>query len=163
MNREFPDVQAGYRKGRGTRDQIAIIHYIIEKAKEFQKKISASASLTTLKALTKDHNKLWKILKEMVIPDQLTCLLRNRYAGQEAIVRTRHGTTNLFKIGKGVCQGCIFSPYLFNLYSEDIMRNTGMDEAKIGIKIARRNINNFRYKDDTTLMAESKEKLRASC
>ena len=119
--------------------------------------------MTTLKALTKDHNKLWEILKEMVIPDQLTYLLRNQFADQETIVRISHGTTDLFKIGKGVCQGCIFSPYLFNLYSEDIMRNTGLDEAQIGIKIAGRNINNFRYTDDTTLMAESKDELRASC
>ena len=110
-----------------------------------------------------DHNKLWKILKEMVIPDQLTCLLRNLYAGQETIVITGHGATDLFKIGKGVHQGCIFSPYLFNLYLEYIMRNTGLNEAQVGIKIVGRNINNLRYTDDTTLMAESKEELRASC
>ena len=92
-----------------------------------------------------DHNKLWKILKEMGIPDQLTHLLRNLYAGQEAIVRTGHGTIDWFQIGKGVCQGCILSPCLFNLYAEYIMRNTGLDEAQTGIKIARRNINNLRY------------------
>ena len=101
-----------------------------------------------------DHNKLWKILKEMGIPDHLTCLLRNLYACQETIIRTRHGTTDWFQIGKGVCQGCILSPCLFNLY---IMRNAGLDEAQAGIKIARRNINNLRYADDTTLMAESEE------
>ena len=104
-----------------------------------------------------DHNQLWKILKGMGIPDHLTCLLRNLYAGQEAIVRTRHGTTDGFQIGKGVCQGCVVSPCLFNLYIEYIMRNAGLDEAQAGIKIARRNINNLRYADDTTLMAESEE------
>ena len=106
-------------------------------------------------------NKLWKILKEMGIPDHLTCLLRNLYAGQEARVRTRHGTTNWFKTGKGVCQGCMLSPCLFNLYAEYIMRNGGMDEAQAGIKTARRNINNLRYTDDTNLMAESKEELKS--
>ena len=104
-----------------------------------------------------DHNKLWKILKDMGIPDHLTCLLRNLYAGQETIVRTGHGTTDLFQIGKGECQGCILSPYLFNLYTEYIMRYTGMNEAHAGIKISRRNINYLRYADDTTLMAKSEE------
>ena len=104
-----------------------------------------------------DHNKLWKILKEMGIPDHLTCLLRNLYAGQEATVRTGLGTTDWFQIGKGVCQGCILSPCLFNLYAEYIMRNIGLDEGQAGIKIARRNINNLRYADDTTIMSESKE------
>ena len=103
-----------------------------------------------------DHNKLWKILKEMGIPDHLTCLLRNMYAGQEATVSTGHGTTDWFQIGKGVCQGCILSPCLFNLYAEYIMRNAGLEEAQAGIKIAGRNINNLRYADDTTLMVESK-------
>ena len=98
-----------------------------------------------------DHNKLWKILKEMGIPDHLTCLLRNLYAGQEAIVRTRHGTTDWFPIGKGICQGRILSPCLFNLYEEYIMRNAGLAEAQAGIKISRRNINNLKYADDTTL------------
>jgi hypothetical protein len=107
-----------------------------------------------------DHNKLWKILQEMGIPDHLTCLLRNLYAGQEATVRTGHGTTDGFQIGKGVCQGCILSPCLFNLYAEYIMRNAGLDEAQAGIKIAGRNINNLRYADDTTLMAESEEELK---
>ena len=107
-----------------------------------------------------DHNKLWKILKEMEIPDQLTCLLRNLYAGQEATVRTGHGTTDWFQIGKRVPQGCILSPCLFNLYAEYLMRNTGLGEAQAGIKIAGRNINNLRYLDDTTLMAESEEELK---
>ena len=107
------------------------------------------------------HNKLWKILKEMGIPDHLTCLLRNLYAGQKAAVRTGHGTTDWFQIGKGVCQGCILSPCLFNLYAEYIMRNTGLYEAQARIKIARRNINNLRYADDTTLMAEREEELKS--
>ena len=109
-----------------------------------------------------DHNKLWKILKEMGIPDHLTCLLRNQYAGQEATVRTGHGTTDWFQIEKGVCQSCILSPCLLNLYAEYIMRNARLDEAQAGIKIARRNINNLRYADDTTLVAESEEELKAS-
>ena len=104
-----------------------------------------------------DPNKLWKILKEMGIPDHLTCLLKNLYAGQEATVRTGHGTTDWFRIGKGIHQGCILSPSLFNLNVEYIMRNAGLDEAQAGINIARRNINNLRYADDTTLMAESEE------
>ena len=107
-----------------------------------------------------DHNKLWKILKEMGIPDHLTCLLRNLYAGQEATVRTGHGTTDWFQIGKRVCQGCILSPCLFNVYAQYIMRNAGLEEAQARIKIARRNINNLRYADDTTLMAESEEELK---
>ena len=103
-----------------------------------------------------DHNKLWKILTELGIPDHLTCLLRNLYAGQEAIVTTGHGTTDWFQIGKGVCQGCILSPCLFKLYAEYIMRNTGLEEAQAGIKIAGRNINNLRYADDTTLWQKVK-------
>ena len=106
-----------------------------------------------------DHNKLWKILKEMGIPDHLTCLLRHLYASQEATVRTGHGTTDWFQIGKGVCQGCVLSPCLFNLYEEYIMRNAGLEEAQAGIKIAGRNINNLSYADDTTLMVESEEEL----
>ena len=106
-----------------------------------------------------DHNKLWKILKEMGIPDHLTCILRKQCAGQEATVRTGHGTTDWFQIGKGVCQDCILSPCLFNLYAEYIMRNAGLEEAQAGIKIAGRNINNLRYADDTTLMAETEEEL----
>ena len=161
MNCELPDVQACFRKGRGTRGQIANIRWIIEKAREFQKNIYFSF-IDYAKAFDcVDHNKLWKILKEMGIPDHLTCLLRNLYAGQEAIVRTRHGTTDWFQIGKGVCQGCILSPCLFNFYAEYIMRNTGLDEAQAGIKIAGRNINNLRYADDTTLMAESEEELNS--
>ena len=157
MNGELPDVQAGFRKGRGTRDQIANIRWMMEKAREFQKNIYF-CFIDYAKAFDcVDHNKLWKILKEMVIPDHLTCLLRNLYAGQEATVRTGHGTTVWFQIGKGVFQGCILSPCLFNLYAEYIMRNAGLEEAQTGIKIARRNINNLRYADDTTLMAESEE------
>ena len=108
-----------------------------------------------------DHNKLWKILEEMGIPDHLTCLLRNLYAGHEATVRTGHGTTDWFQIGKGVRQGYILSPCLFNLYAEYIMRNAGLDEAQAGIKTDGRNINNFRYADDTTLTAESEEELKS--
>ena len=108
-----------------------------------------------------DHNKLWKILKEMGIPDHLTCLLRNLYAGQEATVRRRHGTTDWFQIGKGVRQGCILSPCLFNFYAEYIMRNAGLEKTQAGINVAGRNINNLRYADDTTLMAESEEELKS--
>ena len=108
-----------------------------------------------------DHNKLWKILNEMGVPDHLTCFQRNLYAGQEAAVRTRHGTTDWFQIGKGVRQGYILSPCLFNLYAEYIMQNTGLDESQAGIKTARRNINNLRYADDTTFMAESEEELKS--
>ena len=157
MNCELPDVQAGFRKGRGTRDQIANIHWIIEKARELQKNIYFCLIDYTKAFDCVDHNKLWKILKEMGIPDHLTCLLRNLYAGQEATVRTGHGTTDWFQIVKGVRQGCILSPYLFNFYAEDIMRNAGLEEAQTGIKVAGKNINNLRYADDTTLMAESKE------
>uniref|UniRef100_A0A4W2ENV5 RNA-directed DNA polymerase n=1 Tax=Bos indicus x Bos taurus TaxID=30522 RepID=A0A4W2ENV5_BOBOX len=161
VNRELPDVQAGFRKGRGTRDQIANIRWIIEKAREFQKNIYF-CFIDYAKAFDcVDHNKLWKILKEMGIPDHLICLLRNLYAGQEATVRTGHGTTDWFQIGKGVCQGCILSPCLFNLYAEYIMRNAGLEETQAGIKIAGRNINNLRYPDDTTLMAESEEELKS--
>ena len=132
----------------------------MEKAREFQKNIYF-CFIDYAKAFDSvDHNKLWKIVKQMGIPDHLTCLLRNLYAGQEATVRTGHGTTDLFQIGKGVCQGCILSPCLFNLYAEYIMRNTGL-EAQAGIKIARRNINNLRYADDTTFMPESEEELKS--
>ena len=161
MDREIPDVQAGFRKDRGTRDQIANIRWIIEKAREFQKNIYF-CFIDYAKALDYvDHNKPWKILKEMGIPDPLTCLLRNLYAGQEATVRTGHGTTDWFQIGKRVHQGCILSPCLFNLRAEYIMRNSGVDEAQVGIKIARRNLNNLRYADDTTLMAESEKELKS--
>jgi len=114
MNHELPDVQAGFRKGRGIRGQIVNMHWIIKKAREFQKKTCTSALLTMLKLLTMWITTNWKILKEMGIPNHLTCLLKNLYAGQEATVRTGHGTTDWFQIGKGVCQGCIFSPCLFN-------------------------------------------------
>ena len=161
VNRELLDVQAGFRKGRGTRDQIANICWIMEKASEFQKNIYF-CFIDYAKAFDcVDHNKLWKILKEMAIPDRLTCLLRNLYAGQEATVRTGYGTTDWFQIEKGVRQGCILSPCLFNFYAEYIMRNAGLEETQAGIKIAGRNINNLRYADDTTLMAESKEELKS--
>ena len=154
---ELLDVQAVFGKGRGDRDQIANICWIIEKAREFQKNIYF-CFINYAKAFHYvDHNKLWKIFQEMGIPDYLTCLLRNLYAGQEATVRTGHGTTDWFRIGKGGRQGCILSPCLFNLYAEYIMRNAGLDEAQAGIKIAGRNFNNLRYADDTTLMAENKE------
>ena len=160
MNHELPGVKAGFRKGRGTRNQIANICWIIKKSREFQK-IYASALLTMPKPLI-----LWIItncgnLKQMGIPDHLTCLLRNLYAGQQATVRTGHGKTDWFQIGKGVRQGCILSPCLFNLYAECILRNAGLDEVQTGIKIARRNINNLRYADDTTLEAESEEELKS--
>ena len=129
VNREFADVQAGFRKGRGTRDQIANIRWIIEKAREFQNNIYF-CFIDYAKAFDcVDHNKLWEIVKEMGISDNLTCLLRNLYAGQEATVRTGHGTRDWFQIGKGVLQGCILSPCLFNLYAEYIMRNAGLEEA----------------------------------
>ena len=142
-------------------DQAANICWIIEKAWEFQKSIYF-CFIDCAKAFDYvDHNKLWKILQEMGLPDHLMCLLRNLYAGQEATVRTGHGTTDWFQIGKGVRQGCILSPCLFNLYAEYIVRNTRLDEAQAGIKIARRNINNLRYANDTTLMAESEEELKS--
>ena len=160
VNCELPDVEAGFRKGRGTRDQIANISWIMEKAREFQKNIYF-CFIDYAKAFgCVDHNKLWKILKEMGIPDHLICLLRNLYAGQEATVRTGHGTTDLFQIGKGVFQGCILSPCLFNFYAEYIMRSAGLEETQAGIKIAGRNLNNLRYADDTTLIAESEEELK---
>ena len=159
VNRELPDVQAGFRKGRGTRDQIANTHWIIKKAREFQKNIYF-CFIDHAKAFDcMGHNKLWKILKELGIPDHLTCLLINLYAVQEATVRTGHGT-DWFQIGKGVCQVCILSPCLFNLNAEYIMRNAGLDEAQAGINIAGRNINNLRYADDTTLTAEGEEELK---
>ena len=129
VKRELPDVQAGFRKGRETRNQIAYIRWIMEKAGQWQKNIYFCFTDYVEVFDCVDQNKLWKILKEMRIPDHLTCLLRNLYAGQEATVRTRHGTADWFQIGKGVCQGCILSPFLFNLYSEYIMRNTGLEET----------------------------------
>ena len=161
MNCELPDVQAGLRKGRGTRDQIANICWIIKKAREFKKNIYF-CFIDYAKAFDcVDQDKLWKILKEMGILDHLTCLLKNLYAGQEATDRTGHGTTDWFQIRKGLRQGCILSPCLFNLYAEYIMGNTRLDEAQARIKIARRNINNLRYADDTTLMVESEEELKS--
>ena len=161
MNRRLPDVQAGFSKGRGTKDQIANIHWIIEKARELQKNIYF-CFIDYAKAFDYvDYNKLWKTLKEMGILDHLTCLLRNQYASQEATVRTGHGTTDWFQVGKGVRQGFILSPCLFNLHAEYIMRNAGLDEAQAGIKIAGRNINNLRYADDTTIMAEREKELKS--
>ena len=156
VNHELPDIQAGFRKGRGTRDQTANICWIIKKARVPEKHLFLLYWLCQTFDYV-DHNKLWKILKEMGIPDHLTCLLRNLYAGQEATVRSGHGTTNWFQIGKRVRQGCILPPCLLNLYADYIMRNAGLEEAQAGVKIARRNINNLRYADDTTLMAESEK------
>ena len=155
MNHELPDVQAG---GTGTRHQIDNICWITKK--ESSRKTSTSALLTTPELLTVWITTNWKIPKELGIPDHLTCLPRNLYAGQEATVRTGHGTTDWFQTGKGVCQGCILSPCLFNLYAKYILRNSRLDEAQAGIKTARRNINNLKYADDTTLIAES-EKLKS--
>ena len=157
MNCGLPEVQAGFRKGRGTRDQIANICWIMDKARAFQKNIYF-CFIDYAKAFDcVDHNKLWKILKEMGIPKHLTCFLSNIYTGQESTVRTGHGTTDWFQIGKRVRQGCILSPCLFNFYADYIMSNAGLEEAQAGIKITRRNINNLRYADDITLMAESEE------
>ena len=144
MNQELTDVQDGFRKSRGIRDQFASIHWIIEKAREFQKSIYFCFIDYTKAFHCVDHNKLCKILQEMGIPDHLTCFLRNLYAGPEATVRTRHGTIDWFQIGKGVCQGCIFLPCLFNLYAEYIMQNARLDESQAGIKTAGRNINNLK-------------------
>ena len=157
MNRELPDVQAGFRKGRRITDQIANKGWIIEKEREFQKN-SYFCFIDYAKAFDcVDLNKLWKILKERGIPEHLTCLLRNLYAGQETTVRTGYGTTDWFQIGNGLHQGCILLSCLFNLYAEYIMKNAGLDEAQAGIKIAGRNSNNLRYADE--VMAESEEKL----
>ena len=156
MKRELPDVQTGFREGRRTRAQIANSCWIIEKAREFQKYIYFCFTDYAKSFPCVDHNKLWKILKEMEIPDHLTCLLKNLYTGQEARIRTGHGTVDWFQTGKGICQGCILSLCLFNLYAEYIMRNAGLDKAQAGIKIAGRNINNLRYADDTTLWQKAK-------
>ena len=170
VNCEIPDVQAGFRKCRGTRGPTANIHWSIEKARVIQRNICC-CFIDYAKAFDcVDHNKLensssleWDWMEwngmEMGIPDHLTCLLRNLFAGQEATVRTGHETTDWFHIRKGVHQGCILLPCLFNLYAEYTMRNAGLDEAQAGIRIAGRNINNLRYTDDTTLMAESEEEL----
>ena len=153
MNRELPDVQAGFKKGRGTRDQIDNTCWIIKKAREILKNIY----FYTKAFDCVDHNKLWKI-QEMGIPDHLTCLLRNLYAGQEATVKTGHGTTDWFQIRKGVHRGCILSPCLFNLYTEHIMQNAGLDETQAGIKIARRNINTSDMQMTPPLRQKAKKK-----
>ena len=157
MNRELSDVQAGFRKGRGTRDQITNIWWIIEKAREFQKNI-CFCFFDYDKPLT-----VWIPINSGIFWKrwEISCLLRNLYAGQEATVRTGHGTTDWFQIGKGVRQGCILSPCLFNLYAEYIMWNAGLGEAQAGIKIVGRNINSLRYADDTTFMAKSEEELKS--
>ena len=162
MNQELLDVQAGFGKCRETRDQIANTHWIIEKTTEFLKNVYFFF-IDYAKAFDYvDHNKLWKILQKMGIPDHLTCLLRNLYVGQEATVRTGYGTTDWFQIEKGICQGYeLLSPCWFNLYAEYIIRNARLDEAQAGIKITRRNSNYLRYADDTTLMAESEEELKS--
>ena len=149
------DVQAGFRKGRGTRDQTASICWIIEKAGEFQKSIYFCFIDYTKAFDCVDHNKLWKILQEMGIPDHLTCLLRNLCTGQKTTVRTGCGTTDWFQIRKGLRQGCILFPCLFKFYAECIVWNARLDEAQAGFKIAGTNINNLIYADDTSLMAES--------
>ena len=155
----LPDVQTRFRKGRGTRDQVASNHWIIEKAIKFKKNVYFFFIDYTKSSDCVDHNNLWKILQEMGIPDYLTCLLRSLYAGQEATGRTRHGRTDWFQIGKGVHQGYILPPCLFNLHAKYTMGNARLDEAQAGIKVAGRSINK-RYADDTILMAESEEKLK---
>ena len=160
MNCEIPYLQARFRKGRGTRDLIANICWIIEKAREWQKN-TYLCFIDFAKAFDRvDHNKLWKTYR-MWIPDHLICLLRNLYAGREATVKTEHRTKGWFQIRKGVCQGCKLSPWLLNSYAEYIMRNAQLDEAQTGIKNSGRNINNLRYADDTTLIAESEEELKS--
>ena len=161
VNPEFPDVQPRFRKGRGTRDQIANICWFTEKAREFQKNIYFCFIDYTKVFDCVDHNKPWEILKVMGLPGHLFRLLRNLYASQEATIRIRHGTTDWFKIGKEVWQGCILLPCLFNLYTEYIMQNASLDEPQAGIKVAGRNINNLRYANDTTIMAESEEDLKS--
>ena len=156
MNHELPDVQAGFRKKE---PEIKLPTSAGSwKKQESSRETSISALLTMPKPLTVWITKNWKILQEMGISDHLSCLLRNLYAGKEATVRTGHGTTDWLQIGKGVCQGCILSPCLFNFYAEYIMRKAGLEETQAGIKIAGRNINNLRYADDTTLMAESEKR-----
>ena len=157
MNHELPCVQARFRKGGRTRDQIANIHWVIKKGRAFQENIYFCFTDYAEDLDCVDYNKLWKILQEIGIPDHLTCLLRNLYVGQEATVRTTHGTIDCFQNGKGVCQGCILRPCLFNFHVEYVMRNVRLDEVQAGIKIARRNINKLRYADDSTIVAESKE------
>ena len=157
MNHELPDVQAGFRKGRGIRDQIANICWIIEKARIKLQKNIYFCFIVYVTVFVWITTNCGKFLKRWEYQTHLACLLRNLYGGQEATVRTGHETTDWFQIGKGVCQGCILSPCLFNFYAEYIMRNAGLEEAQAGMKIAGRNINNLRYADNTTLMAESEE------
>ena len=160
MERELPDVQAGFRRGRGTRDQIANIRWIMEKTREFQKDAYFCFIDYTKAFDCVDHSKLWMSLLNTGVPSHLIWLLKNWYADQVAAVRTEQGLTEWFKIEKGVRQGCILSPYLFNLYAEHIIRNAGLEETEVGIRIAGRKINNLRYADDTTLMAENEEDLK---
>ena len=156
MNHELPEVQAGFRKGRGTRDQITNICWIIKKARKFQKNIYF-CFIDYAKAFDLWITTNWKILHEIGIPDHLTCVLRNLCASQEATVRTEHGRTDLFQIRKGLRQGCLLSPCLFNLYTEYIMRISGLNESQAEIKIAGRNITNLSYVDDTTLWQKVKK------
>ena len=158
MNWEILNVLPGFRKGIRTTDQIDNIRWIIEKAREFQKNICFTDYTNIFDCV--HHNELWTILKEMGIPDHIT-FLRNLYMDQEATVRIRYGTTDWFKIGKGVSQGILLSPCLFNFYAEYIMQKAGLDDSQAGIKIARRNINKLRYSDDTTIMAESEKELKS--
>ena len=158
MNQELSNIQAGFRKGRGTRDQIANIHWITKKQESFRK-IPISALFTMPKPLCGSQQTGEFLV--MGIPDHLICVLRKLYVGQEATDRMGHRKTDWFQIGKEVCQGCILSPYLFNIYAEYIMCNVRLDETQAGIKISGRNINNLRYADDTTLMAESDEELKS--
>ena len=157
---ELLDVQTGFREGRGTRDQIADIHWIIEKATKFQRNIHFCFIDSAEAFDCVGYNKLWTIIKEMGIPDHFTCLLRNLYASQEATIWTGSETTDWFKIVKGICQGCILSPCLFNFCAEYIMWNAELDESQAGIKIARRNINNLRYQMIPLSIPESEEELK---
>ena len=161
MNRELSDVHAGFKEGRRTRDQIANMCWITEKAREFQKNIYFCFIDYARAFQCVDHNKLWKILKEVGIPDHLTCLLRNLHAGQEATIITGHRIADWFQIVKGVCQDCILPSCLFNFYAEHIIRN-GLDDARAGLKIARRNINNFRYEMTAPLWQKVKGNSKAS-
>ena len=156
MSQNLPDLQAGFPKGRVARDQINNIHWIIKKQENSRKIYSCFTDYAKAFDCV-DHNKLWKSLHEMGIPDYLTCLLRNLFSGQEATVKTGHGTTDWFKIGKGVCQCCILSPCLFNLYEEYIMWNARLDEGQAGIQIAGRNNNNLRY---TQMTPPSRQKAK---
>ena len=161
VNWKLLDIQAWLKKGRGTRDPIANIRWIIEKAKQFQKNIYFFFIDYAKSFDCVDHKKLWENLKEIGIPDHLIYMLWNSYAGQEATCRTGHGITDWFQTEKEVFQGYKWSPWLFNLNAEYIMRNDRLDEAQAGIKIYRRNINNLRYADDTTLMAENEEERKS--